>query len=120
RCSSPSVAACSTARPGALSTRAPATTLPCYAGRAAASALSRARAVPPLGFAPGGPFARRTVYPAPGDVLALSTDGVTEAFGADGEAFGSERFEALLDRGAPEGVSALPERVVREVEAFAH
>jgi len=75
---------------------------------------------PALGFATGGPFERRTVYLAPGDVLAVSTDGVTEAFGADGEAFGSERFEALLDRAAPEGVSTLPERIVREVESFAH
>jgi sigma-B regulation protein RsbU (phosphoserine phosphatase) len=72
---------------------------------------------PALGFATGGPFAPRTTYLAPGDSLVLCTDGVTEAFGAGGEAFGVARLTEIVDREAPE---AVPDKVVQEVERFSH
>lgn len=74
---------------------------------------------PALGFATGGPFETQIAYLAPGDLIALSTDGVSETFGAGGEAFGVARFEHILEQSTPDDFSGLPDRVIREVERFA-
>ena len=72
---------------------------------------------PALGFATGGPFAPRTAHLAPGDSLVLCTDGVTEAFGAEGEAFGIARLTEIVDR---EPAETVPDKVVQAVEKFSH
>ena len=50
----------------------------------------------PLGLLPGGGYEERRLAVGPGDGLFLFTDGLVEAENAEGEAFGTERLEALL------------------------
>lgn len=49
-----------------------------------------------LGVMKGMPYERGQVQVATGDVLALFTDGVTEAMSPDEEEYGEERLEAIL------------------------
>ncbi len=49
-----------------------------------------------LGVMQGMPYERGTVTLHPGDVLALFTDGVTEAMSPEGEEYNEERLEPLL------------------------
>ena len=52
-----------------------------------------------LGAVEHAPMSERTIQLEPGDHLLLYTDGLTEAFSADGELFGDTRLEqALLSR----------------------
>lgn len=51
---------------------------------------------PPLGVVPDAAFAVVEFAVAPGDLLVLLTDGLTEVFDAKGEEFGLARLEALL------------------------
>jgi serine phosphatase RsbU (regulator of sigma subunit) len=59
-----------------------------------------------------------TVPIAPGDVVLLFTDGVTEAANAEGELFGEERLESVLTRCAEQSVDDIVREVVTEVRAF--
>lgn len=54
----------------------------------------------------------------PEDVLAVFSDGVTEATDAKGEDFGSERVVAALRAHAGCEIASLPERILREVRRF--
>jgi sigma-B regulation protein RsbU (phosphoserine phosphatase) len=56
---------------------------------------------------------------APGDVLAVYTDGVTEAADAD-TLFGEERLEQLLAATAGSPVDAVRRRILQEVKAYCH
>jgi len=58
-----------------------------------------------LGILPDATYTRGAVVLGPGDVLALFTDGVTEAQGGNEELFGEERIESLL-REAPHGTAS--------------
>ena len=64
-----------------------------------------------LGVIPDVPLGEYAIQIEPGDVLALYTDGVTEAFNVDGEEFGVERLEQVLrataERSAEEIVAAI-------------
>lgn len=68
-----------------------------------------------LGIDAGAAFESGTVTLAPGDLLAMFTDGVTEAQGSGEELFGDERIESVLhlnrDRGAEGVLDALIEAV---------
>jgi phosphoserine phosphatase RsbU/P len=55
----------------------------------------------------------------PGDTLALYTDGITEAFGENGEEFGERRLVAALERNRKLGSADLLDAVVNEVHAYA-
>jgi sigma-B regulation protein RsbU (phosphoserine phosphatase) len=72
---------------------------------------------PPLGVDAGLEVHGADDTLAPGDILVLYTDGVTEAFGRDGEMFGTERLDgAIRDAGSdPEAVVSL---VQRRLDAF--
>lgn len=64
-------------------------------------------------------YAERTFDLAPGDTLFLYTDGVTEAFDVDENAYGERRLETLLATGAAEwSVPELSERVLASVHIF--
>jgi phosphoserine phosphatase RsbU/P len=54
----------------------------------------------------------------PGHVLALCTDGITEAFNPAGEQFGRERLRQSLLRHASQHPSAILEGVIRELADF--
>ncbi|HEX6322115.1 MAG TPA: SpoIIE family protein phosphatase [Vicinamibacterales bacterium] len=54
-----------------------------------------------------------------GDVMALYTDGISEAMNAAGDQFGDARLAHLVEEHGHLQVGELRERIVREVEAFA-
>ena len=70
-----------------------------------------------LGIAPGVAYRDGRVALAPGDLLFLYTDGVTEASDGDDE-FGPERLHALLATVAGHPSPAIVDRVLTEVRAF--
>lgn len=55
---------------------------------------------------------------APGDLLVLYSDGITEAVDAKDEEFGMERLTALLEAGRSLPPSALKDRIFAAVESF--
>jgi serine phosphatase RsbU (regulator of sigma subunit)/catechol 2,3-dioxygenase-like lactoylglutathione lyase family enzyme len=55
---------------------------------------------------------------APGDSLALYTDGVTEACDAQGEEFGQQRLAALLQQHAALGAQATVDAVLEAVQQY--
>jgi serine phosphatase RsbU (regulator of sigma subunit) len=60
----------------------------------------------------------RTIPLAPGDVIVLYTDGVTEAADANGDLFGDEGLARVVASQATQGAAAIRERVLRDVQAF--
>ncbi|MBI5650964.1 MAG: serine/threonine-protein phosphatase [Chloroflexi bacterium] len=56
---------------------------------------------------------------APGDVLLMYTDGVTDAINADEEEFGADRLADLVAANAHLNVDALVEEINRAVTEFA-
>jgi sigma-B regulation protein RsbU (phosphoserine phosphatase) len=55
---------------------------------------------------------------APGDIVALYTDGVTEAMNAEGELFGETALASVICSARQADAPTIRERVVREVKAF--
>jgi sigma-B regulation protein RsbU (phosphoserine phosphatase) len=60
----------------------------------------------------------RNIWLAPGDVVLLFTDGLTEAMKADGEAFGDERLRRALASQHSQTAEALVAALQAEVRAF--
>ena len=56
---------------------------------------------------------------APGDVIVLYTDGISEAMNPEGDLFGEPRLSQIIEEHGHLDVTELRERVLREVEAFA-
>jgi sigma-B regulation protein RsbU (phosphoserine phosphatase) len=54
----------------------------------------------------------------PGDSVLFCTDGITDAFGCDGEQFGIERLQELCEARRPDSPSELLGRVFAAVESF--
>lgn len=74
----------------------------------------------PLGFVAGMPAPQPRSYElAPGDILALITDGIYEYENQRDEPFGEARIEELVRRNGDEPMSRLLELIVRKVEQFA-
>lgn len=75
---------------------------------------------PPLGMLPVIALkAPRSHDIAPGDILALMTDGIFEYENDAGEQFGEARVGRLLSEHADDPMSRLAERIVKAVEEFA-
>ncbi len=74
---------------------------------------------PPLGLLPGIPFQEESVQLNPGDLLALSSDGVTEALDIDEEEFGDERFIASLQACRQKTSAEIVAEVFEDVHRFA-
>ena len=55
---------------------------------------------------------------AVGDVIALYTDGITEAMNADGDLFGDARLSRIIEEHGHLSSGELRERILREIEAF--
>jgi sigma-B regulation protein RsbU (phosphoserine phosphatase) len=74
---------------------------------------------PPLGVLPQATFRRSEHRAAPGDLLLVYTDGITEAVNPADEEFGVERLEtvARAHRGAP--LAELRRAIEDALEAFA-
>ena len=73
----------------------------------------------PLGLFPGAEYERAEVTLNPGDLVVLYTDGITEAASADGEEFGLDRLEKVVQEQAREPLVALAVAIETAVEVFA-
>lgn len=71
-----------------------------------------------FGIMSGAHFDRGESTLAPGDLLALYTDGVTEGADASGEQFGEDRLVVSLRAQAAAPLAALAESLVDEVRTF--
>ncbi len=71
----------------------------------------------PLGIDAEHRYEESTLHLEAGDVLALYTDGITEAFNDSGVMFGPDRLDAALEAPA-ESMQALVERVVSRLAEF--
>lgn len=71
-----------------------------------------------LGVFPEAEYERGAAVLEPGDLLALYTDGVTEATNPDGEMYTEERLTEALARHREEGAEALHRRILNDVETF--
>ena len=71
-----------------------------------------------LGVLKGMPYERGTVVLQTGDVLAMFTDGVTEAMSPDGEEYGEERLEALLRAHREGSAQAILDAVRADIRVF--
>ena len=73
---------------------------------------------PMVGVLPVSLAQNQSVSFAPGDVLAIMTDGFNEAADADGQFFGIERLERLIEETAGLPARALGQRLHAAVERF--
>jgi sigma-B regulation protein RsbU (phosphoserine phosphatase) len=74
---------------------------------------------PILGLDAGGTFGEHHApFREPGQVVALCTDGITEAWSEHGEQFGRERLRQSLLRHASQRATAILEGVMRDVFDF--
>jgi sigma-B regulation protein RsbU (phosphoserine phosphatase) len=73
---------------------------------------------PPLGALARASYREATTELAPGDVLVIFTDGVTEAVDTAEVEFGEARLEELLRDDGREDASALCDRILAAVRAF--
>lgn len=65
-------------------------------------------------------FAQSQVRLAPGDILVLHTDGVTEARYDGGELFGEERLAQLIRSSKIKNVMKVPELIFDEINEYTH
>ncbi len=72
-----------------------------------------------LGFLPSPQYGARRLTLAPGDVVLLYTDGITEATDADGTMFGDERLAAVFAHLATDrSAQRIVDGIAGELEAF--
>ena len=74
---------------------------------------------PPLAISARAKYAARSITLAPGDMLFLYSDGVTEAENPRSELFGAERLEQALAEARGRGARETVEHVVQRVTEFA-
>lgn len=72
----------------------------------------------PLGVAPEIPYKQVDFDLQPGDLIVLSTDGVTEAMNPDNELYGAERLRQKIVAG-PDDIDALGREILEDVRNFA-
>lgn len=72
----------------------------------------------PLGLLATAPYRAGEAILAPGDLLALYTDGFVEAADPDGEEYGLERMKEICRRHRDRGCAALAEALDQDLEDF--
>ena len=72
-----------------------------------------------LGLFPDQRYSSESVELAPGDMLVLSTDGVSEAANPGGALFGEERLHACFEKGADATAADSAHRLLASVRDFA-
>jgi len=73
----------------------------------------------PLGLLPVGEYTREERQLAPGDLVVIYTDGITEAANRAGDEYGLERLIALCRQHAGAGLEALAAALHEDLERFA-
>ncbi len=71
-----------------------------------------------LGMFEGASYDSRPLHLAPGDILFVYSDGLTDAEDEQGHMFGTERLLAAIRREAPSGSEALERLLLREIDRF--
>ncbi|NLX09272.1 MAG: SpoIIE family protein phosphatase [Chloroflexi bacterium] len=71
-----------------------------------------------IGIFRGADFEEATFHLEPGDILALYTDGISEALNDDEEEFGEERIQELIARHAARPAQELAQLVLEAVDEF--
>jgi serine phosphatase RsbU (regulator of sigma subunit)/putative methionine-R-sulfoxide reductase with GAF domain len=71
-----------------------------------------------LGVIPDAPLTEHAIQIEPGDVLALYTDGVTEALNIDGKEFGVERLEQVMQANAKRSAEEIVAAIEAAVDEF--
>jgi serine phosphatase RsbU (regulator of sigma subunit) len=72
----------------------------------------------PLAMLPGNPYGEATLSLAPGDLLVVYTDGITEAANAEDEEFGAEALMALVGARRGDSLPALDAALLGELDRF--
>ncbi len=72
-----------------------------------------------LGLIPDLDYDNKSVTLAPGDLIVMYTDGVTEAFDEEGNQFGTQRLQEVFAGAEPTDVQAANRSVFEAVEKFA-
>ena len=72
-----------------------------------------------LGLIPDLDYDNKSVTLAPGDLIVMYTDGVTEAFDEQGNQFGTQRLQEVFAGAEPTDVQAANRSVFEAVEKFA-
>lgn len=73
-----------------------------------------------LGVTPGFPYENRRTAFEPGDMLVVTTDGVTEAENAEGDLYGEERLHPFLSTLSGMDAARVRDSIVDEVERFSN
>ncbi|MBX3279543.1 MAG: PP2C family protein-serine/threonine phosphatase [Acidobacteria bacterium] len=73
----------------------------------------------PLGLIPGMPYSEGSLELHPGDVLALYSDGVTEAQDEQEDEYGEQRLADFLRPIAHESAETIVDRIFAEIDRFA-
>lgn len=63
-------------------------------------------------------YEQQTVQMAPGDVLAIFTDGVTEANNMTGDEFGEDRLREVINAACDQSVDEIRNRILKEIETW--
>jgi sigma-B regulation protein RsbU (phosphoserine phosphatase) len=71
-----------------------------------------------LGFSPPGTYTSGSVELLPSDVLAVFTDGITEAANTHAEEFGTERLAMAINRSRVKSAGKIADDVFAEVRSF--
>jgi sigma-B regulation protein RsbU (phosphoserine phosphatase) len=74
---------------------------------------------PVLGVAKDGVYEERAIVLAPGDLMVLYTDGVTETFSESGEEYGLDRLIALVKENRKKSAAEIEDAVYQAVTHFA-
>jgi sigma-B regulation protein RsbU (phosphoserine phosphatase) len=74
----------------------------------------------PLGLLPESRYEQMTITMDPGDLLAIYTDGITEALNPDSEEYGAERFLKILTEHRGESLDELSRSLDKDLDSFAN
>ncbi len=72
-----------------------------------------------LGFLPDHLYEETTLAFAPGDVLLIYSDGLTETMNPARELFGEERLSALLKKYGTQSAQTLIDHIVKDTRRYA-
>ena len=72
----------------------------------------------PLGILDGGTWQQRVLHMAPGDVLLLYTDGITEAQNPQGAFFDEDRLREVVRANLGRSARDIQDGVIARVDAF--
>ncbi|MFH1429616.1 MAG: PP2C family protein-serine/threonine phosphatase [Candidatus Margulisiibacteriota bacterium] len=71
-----------------------------------------------LGAFAGSSYEANEIEIKKGDILILYTDGLTEARGADGEMYGTERLQSIVDKAADVSLNAACDAIFNDVRKY--